>query len=271
MARIKKSNNNILSTFSTPVAIILAGALIAGGLYLGLRTSPIQKSKTDLNEQEENQPTNIVTIPQAKSPGLNVQNGETEAATIVRVSVDDDAVLGDTDAPVTMIEFSDYECPFCKNSFELMLPSLKKNYINTGKVKYIFRDTPLPFHEPIATKEALAANCAREQQGDAGYFKYHDEIFTRTTSNMGLIEDDLYIIAEDLKLDAEIFRSCLESEKYQDEIEKDKADAQVVGATGTPTFFIGQSTEDGIIDGEMIRGALPYSAIKQVVDQYLEE
>ena len=80
--------------------------------------------------------------------------------------VDDDPVLGDKNAPVTMIEFSDYECPFCKRHFDQTLPQLVEKYVDTGKVKIVFRDFPLSFHDPMATKEAVAANCAREQGGD---------------------------------------------------------------------------------------------------------
>ncbi len=100
-----------------------------------------------------------------------------------QVSVDDDPVLGSANAPVTLIEFSDYECPFCKRHYSETYPQLKKDYIDTGKVKLVFRDLPLSFHDPVATIEAEAANCAREQGGDEAYWKMHDAIFTNTKSN----------------------------------------------------------------------------------------
>lgn len=102
---------------------------------------------------------------------------------LVEVSLDDDSVLGDSNAPVTIVEFSDYECPFCKRAFEQTYPILKSDYINTGKAKFVFRDLPLPFHDPVATEEAVAANCAKEQGGDKAYFEYHDKIFENTKSN----------------------------------------------------------------------------------------
>lgn len=101
----------------------------------------------------------------------------------VTVSLDDDAMLGNPAAPITILEFSDYECPFCKRHFEQTQPRLLSEYINSGKANLVFRDYPLPFHEPMATEEAIAANCARQVGGDQAYYEYHDQIFTKTRSN----------------------------------------------------------------------------------------
>lgn len=106
-----------------------------------------------------------------------------ESGEIVEVSLDDDPILGNKSASLTMVEFSDYECPFCKRYFDQTLPEIKKQYVDTGKLKIVYRDLPLSFHDPAATIEALAANCAREQGGDEIYFKMHDEIFKNTKSN----------------------------------------------------------------------------------------
>lgn len=99
------------------------------------------------------------------------------------VSLDDDPVKGSSDAPITIVEFSDYECPFCQRHFQSTYSDLDRNYISQGKVKYVFRDLPLPFHDPVATEAALAANCARKQGGDEAYFSYHDEYFLNTKAN----------------------------------------------------------------------------------------
>jgi protein-disulfide isomerase len=186
-------------------------------------------------------------------------------------SIDDDPVLGDKDAPVTIIEFSDYECPFCKRHFENTFPQLIENYVDTGKVKLVFRDLPLSFHDPLATKEAVAANCAREQGGDESYFKYHDEIFTRTASNgNGLVDSDLTTIATDLGLNLSSFGSCLDDPAQAEEVKKDVADAGAAGASGTPTFVIGKSSDDGKIDGDLLVGAQPFTAFQAVIDPLLE-
>ncbi len=107
-----------------------------------------------------------------------------QGVSVGKSSVDDDAVLGDKNAPITVIEFSDYECPFCKRHFTQVYPDIKKNYIDTGKVKLVFRDfVAVPSHDPGATLEAMAAECVKDQKGDEAYYKFHDAIFTATTSN----------------------------------------------------------------------------------------
>ncbi len=188
----------------------------------------------------------------------------------VKVSIDDDPVLGDKNAKVTLIDFSDYECPFCKRHFTDTYPQLKKDYIDTGKVKMVFRDLPLSFHQN-APKEAEAAECARKQGGDSIYYKYHDQIFTKTTSNgTGLALDQLPIIAKELGLNVNQFQSCLDSGEFKAEVDKDIADAGKVGASGTPTFFIGKSTSNGEIEGIKVVGAQPYSAFKVIIDEQLK-
>jgi protein-disulfide isomerase len=204
----------------------------------------------------------------------DLQEPEAEAATAEdtspkQVSIDDDAVLGDESAAVTFIDFTDYECPFCKQYFDQTFAQIKKDYIDTGKVKYVVRDLPLSFHAN-AHKEAQAAECAREQGGDGEYFKYHDEIFKRTTSNgTGLALTELAAIANDLGLDGVQLQTCLDSDKYKAEVDKDLADAASVGATGTPSFFVGKSSQDGTITGTIIVGAQPYSDFKAEIDKLL--
>ncbi len=195
----------------------------------------------------------------------------TEDLSPQQVSVDDDAVLGQANAKVTLIEFSDYECPFCKRYFDQTYEQVKKEYVDTGKVKMVFRDLPLSFHAN-AHKQAQAAECAREQGGDSVYFQYHDEIFTRTTSNgTGLALDQLSVIANELGLNGSTLQECLDSDKYKEEVDKDLADAGKVGATGTPSFFIGKSTSDGTITGTKLVGAQPFSEFKRVIDLELEK
>lgn len=202
--------------------------------------------------------------------GAGQQAAPPQDTTPKKVSADDDPVLGDKNAKVTLIDFSDYECPFCKRYFDDTFSQIKKDYIDTGKIKYVYRDLPLSFHQN-AHKEAQAAECAREQGGDEVYFKYHDEIFKRTTSNgTGLALTDLSVIANDLGLDGSALQSCLDVDRYKAEVDKDLADASAVGASGTPTFFIGKSTSDGVITGTKIIGAQPYSAFQAEIDKQLK-
>ncbi len=188
-----------------------------------------------------------------------------------KVSVDDDPVLGDKNAPLTLVEFSDFECPFCKRSFDQVLPELKKNYIDTGKLKLVYRDFPLSFHVN-AHKEAEAAECARNQGDDTTFFKFHDQIFTQTTSNgTGLALSKLPLIAQRLGLNVEQFKQCLDSGKFSGEVDKDIADGTAAGVSGTPSWFIGQSTKDGIINGTLVVGAQPFSTFQAIIDEQLKK
>ena len=199
----------------------------------------------------------------------------------VQVSVDDDPGLGDPNAPLTMIEFSDYECPFCKSFFEETLPQIKSAYIDTGKVRFVYRDLPLPFHEPAASKEALAANCARDQRGDEGYFLYHDEIFARTTSNgEGMKAADYAAAATKIGLDASAFNSCFSTEKFKDEVAADLAAVEQLAqdypavfqqGIGTPTFIVGKTDSSGTFTGQVISGAQPFESFQQVIDALLAD
>jgi len=188
----------------------------------------------------------------------------------VDVSLDDDPVLGDNNAPVTIVEFVDYECPFCKRFVDETFPQIKSEYIDTGKVKLVMRDLPLSFHQN-AHAESQAAECAREQGGDEAYFKYHDEIFKKTASNgTGIALDQLSVIANDIGLSGQVLQSCLDSEKYKTEVDKDLTDASAVGASGTPTFFIGKSDNSGTIQGIILVGAQPFAAFKTIIDEQLK-
>lgn len=186
---------------------------------------------------------------------------EQGSAQKVEVSADDDAFLGDANAKVTIIEFVDYECPFCKRHFTEVHNRLLEDYVNKGLAKLVMRDFPLDFHNPAATKEAIAAECAREQGGDSVYFKYHDEIFNRTISNgQGVPEAGYAEAAQKLGLNASKFNGCLSSEKFKDEVQKDLADGQASGVGGTPTFFV---------NGTPLVGAQPFEAFKAAIDAEL--
>lgn len=205
------------------------------------------------------------------APVASPQAQPLQQPTSAKVSVDDDPVLGNKDAKVTMIEFSDYECPFCKRHFDQVYPDLKKDYIDTGKIKLVFRDYPLPFHDPMATFEAKAADCTREQGGDDAYFKFHDQVFTNTKSNgNGLTKDQVYQIAANLGLNQASFKACADSDKFAAEIKKDITDGSAAGVSGTPTFLIGKSDSSGTIDGTIVVGAQPYSAFQAVIDPLLK-
>lgn len=247
-------------------AWIIAGSILLGGLIISasiLSSSGKFQKLADSGSAIVAQPSGNPT-PAAQQPA-----GQPSGP--VKVSVDNDPVLGNKNAPVTLIEFSDYECPFCKKSFTDLLPELKKNYIDTGKVKLVYRDFPLSFHAN-AQKEAEAAECARSQSNDATYFKFHDQIFTQTTAGgTGLALTQLPVIAKNLGLNVDQFQQCLDSGKFKDEVTKDIADGSAVGVSGTPSWVVGASSKDGQIEGQLVVGAQPFSAFKTIIDEKLND
>lgn len=180
----------------------------------------------------------------------------------IEANIDDDAMIGDADAKVTIIEFSDYECPFCKRHHDQTLPSLKAEYIETGKIKYIFRDfTPTlanPNYHPNAINAAMAAECVGEQGGDEAYWQMHEALFANQGSNTA---DSVKNLAQTLGYD---ISSCLDSSQTKAEVEKDFADGRTYGIQGTPGFLIGSNGEYTLLSG-----ACPYSAFKQAIDAEL--
>ena len=177
------------------------------------------------------------------------------------IGIDDDPQLGDRNAKVTIIEFGDYQCPFCRQFWRETYPRLKKEYIDTGKVRLVYRDFPQEEPHPEALATAMAAECADDQ---GRYFEYHDKVFQeqdrRGRDVVRYRVADLKRWAEDLKLDTAAFNQCLDSNKYRDEARKDYADGMNVGISGTPIFFI---------NGRVLAGAHPFAAFQKVIEEAL--
>jgi len=167
--------------------------------------------------------------------------------------LDDDAVKGDSDAPVTIVEWSDYECPFCGRFYEQTYTQIVSQYIDTGKVKLVFRDFPLSFHQ-YAQKAAEAAECAGEQ---GKYYEMHDMLFEKGVAG-GV--DSFKQFAADLGLNTNKFNTCLDSGAMAAEVAKDMADGQAAGIKGTPGF---------IINGELVSGAQPFAVFQQKIEAAL--
>jgi len=170
--------------------------------------------------------------------------------------------LGRDDAPVTMVEFTDYQCPFCRRFESQSFAQLKKDYIDTGKVRFVSRDLPLEFH-PNAPAAANAARCAGEQNK---FWELHDAIMQDTATDLG--PEAILKYGEKVDLDIPSFKTCLDQKKYVAAIQKDTADAGSLGISGTPSFVIGKTAKDQI-DGVRIVGAVPYSVFDSTIKNIL--
>ena len=170
---------------------------------------------------------------------------------------------GAQNARVAVIEFSDFQCPFCGKFDKDTYPQLVKDYVDTGKVKYVWRDYPLDFHRN-AEKAAEAARCAGEQ---GRFWEMHDRLFA---NQQAIAATDLPKYAEALHLDQAAFQSCLDSGRYADDIKRSIADANGAGISGTPSFLIGVVQPDGTVKvSRKLTGARPYTAFKSALDSLL--
>ena len=167
------------------------------------------------------------------------------------------AVKGEENAVITIVEFSEYECPFCKRYVDETYPQILDEY--GEKIRYVFHDYPLPFHTH-AQKMAEVARCAGEQDK---YWQMHDLLFKNreTWVNKEDASADITGYAKSLGLDLEKFNSCLDSGKYTQAVKDDMALGQTVGVQGTPTFFI---------NGKRLVGAQPFESFKAIIEEELK-
>ena len=183
-----------------------------------------------------------------------------------KISADNDPIIGNPDAPITIIEFSDFQCPFCARFHVQTLPSLIDEYIEQGKVKIVFRDFPIQNIHPNALPAAVAAECANDQ----GKFKDMHDLLFENQKQWSSLETSPALstfvqYANNLQLDEEEFTSCLTGGKHIDEIRKDLEDGRNYGVTGTPGFFIGNENV-GYVE---LKGAQPFESFKKVIDSQL--
>ena len=238
--------DKFLKNYGTPISILIGALIIAGSIYVS-NGGTIQ----GFGLKNSAKSPNTATPPPAAVPGA-----------AVNVSADDDPVLGNANAPVTMIEFSDFQCPFCRKLWRDALPQIKAKYIDTGKAKFVYRDFPLDIH-PMAEATAQAAQCANEQ---GKFWQYHDKVFEEQDKlGQGTIQytlNDLKQWAKEIGLNVAQFNSCLDSGKYTQEIEKDLQDGIAAGVTGTPGSFI---------NGRQIKGAVPFAQFEKIIEEELKK
>jgi len=182
------------------------------------------------------------------------------------INLDGARIAGAKDARVTLVEFADYQCPFCAGHFRETFPLIEKNYLRTGKVKYVFFDFPLEHSHPQAFKAAIAAYCAGEE---SKYWEMHAYLFTHQQE---LFEKDLLHHAQALGLDPSKFERCLDNEESAIKVRKELAEGKKAGVKGTPTFLLGLTISNGteMQVYQQISGAQPYSTFQKALDGLLQ-
>ena len=171
-------------------------------------------------------------------------------------------VLGDPNAPITIVEFSDFECSYCRRFHEKVFPQLKSEYIDTGLVRFVHKDLPLPFH-PQALPAAAAARCAGEQ---GRYWDLYSGLFDQ--QNCLNCKGVLAIAAEE-ELDTTALKACMERESTLAVINANRSEASLHNIRATPTFVIGPTRSNGSLDGQIIEGAMPWDTFKSTIEEAL--
>src|SRR3989338_3720694 len=231
----------ILEKLSVPIAIVIAGGLIGGALYYSNIKIGSQPIKT--------------TAPQAENGTISMRP----------VSADDH-ILGNPNADVIIVEYSDTECPFCKQ-FHNTLERVMNEYGKDGKVAWVYRHFPIAELHSKARKESEALECANELGGPGKFWEYTNMLFDITPSNNNLDPAQLPIIAKNVGLDVKAFNTCLSSEKYAAKVEADYQDAVKAGGQGTPNSIL--ISKDGT--KVTVQGAQPYESLKATIDALLQK
>ena len=241
---------------------LVVGLIVIVGIaafFAGSYTSTLNSNQVSQEDLEEMMAKLELKMLQNRLPSEQVKPP-------VKISADNDPIIGNPDAPITIIEFSDFQCPFCARFHVQTLPSIYEEYIDQGKVKLVFRDFPIQSIHPNALAASVAAECANEQ----GKFKeMHDRLFDNqnewnkleTSSALSLFNN----YAVEMQVEQDTFSSCITSGKYLDEIRKDLEDGRNYGVSGTPGFFVGND-EIGYVE---LKGAQPFDSFKKVIDAQL--
>lgn len=226
--------------WALPISIVIAGLIIAGTIYYTKKPASPANNTNPVPAQKQ----------EIKGP---------------KEITDNDHILGNPDAALTFILFTDFECPFCKR-FNETTNQMMDEYGKQGKVRLVFRHFPLDQLHTKSRKEAEASECAADIGGNEIFWKYVDRLFAVTPSNDKLDPAELPKIAEYVGLDKNKFSECLNSGKFTDKVQGHYEDAIASGANGTPFFVIINQKGEKF----PISGALPYQELKLTLDQLLE-
>ena len=249
------------------------GLLAAGILFLGLGQAGFAQSAEDVKKLQEDVAglkRDLKTVQEQQQQmakllhEMNMRLREMQQRMADAVNVQGQPALGDPGARVAVIEYADFECPFCGQYVRETFPQVLARYIMTGKVRYFFWDMPLTKH-PHALAAARAARCAAEQDK---FWPMRQSLFANQAA---LADADLVSRAQNLGMDSAKFSQCLSSEKYADDVRKEMDEADKEGVDGTPAFLLGTIEPNGsVVKVEsMIPGAYPYETFQTRLDEIL--
>ncbi len=239
------------------------GSLIALVLAMSWASPQVAAAQGITQQQADELISEIRQLRQMLEQLRAPQPGPPQPSPTVKLAPAAAYAMGRDDAPLTVVEFTDLECPFCQRFHLTTFEQLKKNYIDTGKVRFVTRDFPLDFH-PMAMPAAHAVRCAGEQG------KFWEMRHVVAVKADALSRDVLFALARERGLEMTRFESCFTAEKYKAAIQKDIEDGQAAQVTGTPTFVIGRTSADGL-EGDRIVGAVPYPVFEGKIKELLQK
>ncbi len=248
------NDQNYLALSLILSALIVGGSMIWASGNIATGMASLQKAAPQPAVQ---QPMPLPTQPNAPEREVAPQPSP-EGPDMAGLLKDAAGKMGPDNAPVVFVEYSDFQCPFCGRWYKDSKAQLQRDYVDTGKVLFLYKDFPLSFH-PEAEPAALAARCAGEQ---GKFWEFHDKIFENQAD---LSADNYKKWAKELKLNAGQFDSCFDSGKYKQVIQDNFSEGSRYGVSGTPSFLVGKAGGKG----QLIVGALPYSEFKKAIDQAL--
>jgi protein-disulfide isomerase len=246
---------NTIRVLRAALAVAAVGTLLAG--------SPLARADGITAEQAQDMLNELKAIRQVLE---KMQTGQAAPAPDDKVSyklTPGAFSMGEAKAPLVLVEYTDFQCPFCQQFHNTAFTQIKANYIDTGKVRFISRDFPLDFHEN-ARRAATAGRCAAEQG------KYWEMRHLMIVNADQLKADNLVTYATNVKLDVPKFKSCLDSDKFKAQIDQDIAEGGVAGVQGTPSFVIGYIENDKL-QGVRLVGAQPYAQFNAKIQEMLDK
>ena len=242
-----------------PLALATALWLAAGGVATAQETITREQADTLIKEIRE-----LRQVLESLRPPAPRAGAERPPDEKVRVDLTGVHVLGRGDAPLTLVEFTDLECPYCRTFHVSTFERLKREYIDTGQIRFVTRDFPLDFH-PNARPAAQAVRCAGEQ---GKFWEMRHQITLNARALGGPVYERL---GRDLGLDLARFSACAASESHRAAIDRDLAAGLSAGVSGTPSFVLGRTTPGAILEGIRIVGAQPYPAFESRIKALLAE
>ena len=260
--RRRRSEGSLVASSMWGAGILISISIIVGSIAI---TFALLKSNLFISEEASRGGAGAPkAADQGVQPSANAPAPTQPAKTAATASIGSSPMLGNPKtAKVAIIEWTDLECPFCKQFHSQTFDSIVKNYVDTGKAIFAVRNYPLDF-----LKEANAALCVREAAGDKAYFSFVGDVYATTgTNGKGMPDATLSNLAT--KAGGTSLASCMDSRKFQSAIDADLKDGNAAGISGTPGFVIGKLDGKGTVDGELLSGAMPYSEFKKAIDSAL--